>query len=251
MVTLLLIISHFIGDFVLQTSKAATEKQQYFSKLLVHCFLYMFVVCTVLFLSIDIKSSLFPIFFIGLSHFIIDGSRAFFDKNATARGQIFSYFIDQILHLGVIFIVSYLFNLEMHIDGLLQFVCNLLDDNSVVNGILYILIYLIILQPAAVTVKKMLTYISDQEQEEKETDVAEVQASYNAGYLIGILERIIVTTLVLQNQISTIGFVLAAKSLARFSQLNDKEFAEKYLVGSLTSIAISIISTLILKSMLL
>lgn len=245
MVTLLLIISHFIGDFVLQTSKAATEKQQYFSKLLIHCFLYVFMVCMVLFLSINIKISFFPIIIIGLSHFIIDYCRVFLDKNIAARGQMFLYFIDQSLHLGVIFIVSYLFNLEMHVDGLLQFLCNLLDQSRVMNGIIYMLIYLIILQPAAVTVKKMLTYISNEE-----ANATEDQTSYNAGYLIGILERIIVTTLVLQNQISTIGFVLAAKSLARFSQLNDKEFAEKYLVGSLTSIAISILSTLVLKSML-
>lgn len=250
MVTLLLIISHFIGDFVLQTSKAATEKQQYFSKLLRHCLLYMFMICMVLFLSINIKISFFPMIIIGLSHFIIDYCRVFLDKNVTARGQMFLYFIDQTLHLGVIFIVSYLFHLEMHVDGLLQFLCNLLDASRVMNGIIYALIYLIILQPAAVTVKKMLTYISNQETNEKETNVTEDQTSYNAGYIIGILERIIVTTLVLQNQISTIGFVLAAKSLARFSQLNDKEFAEKYLVGSLTSIAISILSTLVLKSML-
>jgi hypothetical protein len=115
------------------------------------------------------------------------------------------------------------------------------------------------LQPAAVTVKKMLAYISIRESNDKGVesaadislnDAAENGVPYNAGYLIGILERIIVAMLVLQNELSAIGFVLAAKSLGRFKQLDDQEFAEKYLVGSLTSVAIAIMVTLVLKGML-
>ena len=54
-----------------------------------------------------------------------------------------------------------------------------------------------------------------------------------AGSMIGQLERILIVILLLQNQYEAIGFVLVAKSIARFKQLDDKEFAEKCLVGTL------------------
>lgn len=67
------------------------------------------------------------------------------------------------------------------------------------------------------------------------------------GSIIGKMERLIITMLVLCNQIGAIGFVLTAKSLARYKQLSEKDFAEKYLVGTLTSTAIAIVAALLLK----
>ena len=49
------------------------------------------------------------------------------------------------------------------------------------------------------------------------------------GSWIGILEREIMLLLALMGQYGAIGFVLTAKSLARFKQLENKAFAEKYL----------------------
>lgn len=46
---------------------------------------------------------------------------------------------------------------------------------------------------------------------------------------------------------SIIGFIIAAKSLARFNQLCDKNFAEKYLVGTLSSVLIALVVVLIGK----
>ena len=67
------------------------------------------------------------------------------------------------------------------------------------------------------------------------------------GRVIGKLERVIIAILVICNEIGAIGFVLTAKSLARYKQLNDQDFAEKYLVGTLSSTAIAIIMALLLK----
>ena len=57
----------------------------------------------------------------------------------------------------------------------------------------------------------------------------------------------IISVLVLCIQIDTIGFVLTAKSLACYKQLKNREFAEKYLIGTLSSTAIAIVVTLLLK----
>ena len=43
---------------------------------------------------------------------------------------------------------------------------------------------------------------------------------------------------------AAIGFVVAAKTLARFRQLDDREFAEYYLLGTLASVAVAIVTAL-------
>jgi hypothetical protein len=65
------------------------------------------------------------------------------------------------------------------------------------------------------------------------------------GATIGVLERLIVSALVLANASTAIGFVIAAKTLARFKQLDDREFAEYYLLGTLASTALAILTSLL------
>lgn len=60
--------------------------------------------------------------------------------------------------------------------------------------------------------------------------------------------KFIIATLVLNNQLGAIGFVLTAKTIARFKQLEDREFAERYLVGTLLSVAIALIISITLKN---
>lgn len=60
---------------------------------------------------------------------------------------------------------------------------------------------------------------------------------YNAGRVIGILERWLMFVVVLStNDLSAIAFILAAKGLARMKQLDEKEFAEYMLIGTLLSV---------------
>jgi len=70
------------------------------------------------------------------------------------------------------------------------------------------------------------------------------------GETIGILERVIVSALVLVNALDATGLVIAAKTLARFKQLDDREFAEYYLLGTLGSISIAILSSLVARQAL-
>lgn len=58
---------------------------------------------------------------------------------------------------------------------------------------------------------------------------------YNAGRVIGILERLLIYYLVLNDQFGAIGFILAAKSFTRFRELEKREFAEYVLIGTLLS----------------
>jgi hypothetical protein len=64
------------------------------------------------------------------------------------------------------------------------------------------------------------------------------------GATIGVLERLLIVTFVLANATAAIGFVVGAKTLARFKQLDDRDFAEYYLLGTLASVAIALGSAL-------
>lgn len=65
------------------------------------------------------------------------------------------------------------------------------------------------------------------------------------GATIGVLERLLIVTFVLTGSTAAIGFVVAAKTLARFRQLDDRDFAEYYLLGTLASVAVALGSGLL------
>jgi hypothetical protein len=60
------------------------------------------------------------------------------------------------------------------------------------------------------------------------------------GATIGVLERLLIVTFVLTGSSAAVGFVVAAKTLARFKQLDDRDFAEYYLLGTLASVAVAV-----------
>ena len=64
----------------------------------------------------------------------------------------------------------------------------------------------------------------------------------NRGEWIGVLERIIALTFVLTGNYTAVAFVLTAKSIARFKELDNKDFAEYYLLGTSTSVAIALLA---------
>lgn len=70
---------------------------------------------------------------------------------------------------------------------------------------------------------------------------------YNAGRVIGDLERIIMLTLVVAGQYGAVGLVVAAKSIAR-SEVISQGQAEYYLIGTLASILLSVAVGVLLLS---
>ena len=70
------------------------------------------------------------------------------------------------------------------------------------------------------------------------------------GATIGVLERILIVVFVLTGSEAAIGFVVAAKTLARFRLLDDRDFAEYYLLGTLASVAVAIVTALVARAAL-
>ncbi len=70
---------------------------------------------------------------------------------------------------------------------------------------------------------------------------------YNRGKYIGNLERLLVLTVVLLGSYETIGFIIAGKGLIRAKELEDRDFAEYFLIGTLTSTAIAVLVGLLIR----
>jgi hypothetical protein len=70
------------------------------------------------------------------------------------------------------------------------------------------------------------------------------------GATIGVLERLLIVAFVLTNATAAVGFVVAAKTIARFKQLDDRQFAEYYLLGTLASVSVALASGLVAAAVL-
>lgn len=56
------------------------------------------------------------------------------------------------------------------------------------------------------------------------------------GRVIGILERMLLLSLILLGQWQAVGWIFAGKTVARFRELNDRVFSEYYIIGTLSSL---------------
>ncbi|WP_228731334.1 hypothetical protein [Clostridium zeae] len=71
----------------------------------------------------------------------------------------------------------------------------------------------------------------------------------NGGYLIGILERILILVSIAMNYPVMIGFVLTAKSVARLKKLSNDSFAEYFIIGTFFSFIAAVIGGIIIRSL--
>lgn len=63
-----------------------------------------------------------------------------------------------------------------------------------------------------------------------------IKADNKAGRKIGTIERLIMLIFLAKDQYAALGFVLTAKSIARYDKITkDEKFAEYYLLGTLVS----------------
>jgi Protein of unknown function (DUF3307) len=70
------------------------------------------------------------------------------------------------------------------------------------------------------------------------------------GATIGALERLLIVAFLLTGAEAAVGLVIAAKTIARFKQLDDRGFAEYYLLGTLASVAVAIGTALVAQAAL-
>ncbi len=66
-----------------------------------------------------------------------------------------------------------------------------------------------------------------------------------AGEVIGLLERLLVFSVVLDGQLAVAGFVIAAKAAVRFHRFRDEDIADYFLIGTLTSAGVAAVAAML------
>ena len=107
-------------------------------------------------------------------------------------------------------------------------------------GIIYLVAYFVVIFGGAYFVGFFLTPYKNPESE----------GLSGAGRKIGKIERAIILTLALLGEFGTISFVFVAKSMARFEQLKQRQFAEYYLLGTLLSIFFAIFIAVLVQGII-
>lgn len=230
---LLQLFAHLLADFYMQSSKMAHEKSTIgFKSRLLPVHIFIVFICSWVF-SFQIE------FFIGagiiaILHYIIDGCKAIVNTHRTFWK--YAFFVDQLLHLIVLVVVSVLFEKYHGLDPLFELPVS-------TQFIAICTAYLICLQPANFFIKEVFRS-SEIDVAIAKKDKAEVLDGAdelpNAGKLIGILERVLALTFILIGQYQAVGFLIAAKSVLRYKD-TDTLKTEYVLIGTMLSFGIAVV----------
>lgn len=231
---ILIILGHILGDFYVQTDKIARKKKTSFVYMLLHCFLYSIVMYIILILLTKKQNISMEITcVISLVHMITDiVKNKVYVKIQKCEAAIF--ILDQVVHFCSLAVI-YLYYKSYVTSNIFQYTFN---GYTIYRAITILIAILICWKPASIFVGlifKEIPITMEQAEAGMQVSSAAEYENVKIGSFIGILEREIILLLGLMGQYGAIGFVLTAKSLARYKQLEKKAFAEKYLVGTLLS----------------
>ena len=228
------LIPHALGDFYWQSDKLAQKKAKSYRYVMLHSLLYflVFIICMLPFWSMPLIATAL---ILATSHLLVDSIK-FMYAIKWKENQV-TYSIDQLIHIlciaaasGYLVIVGYELSMLPTIKNALATVVTDFEALLMWTGFV-----LLLLKPANITIRQIT--------EKYRPGYDNSENSGNAGALIGSLERLIIALLLSIGQYAAIGLVLTAKSVARYNKISeDKQFAEYYLLGTLTSTLYAVIA---------
>lgn len=222
-----LLLGHIIGDFVLQPKSWVEKRKTQVGYLILHIAVHGLVL-TLLFFQ-DIATQWPIIVFIVCAHLIIDCFKIWMEKLwGTKPFRVF--FIDQFLHLSTLLLIT-LYQYE-------------LPDTWVpllfsAQTVLYVIAVLLTVCVSPI----VLRIFFNRWQSEIEFSQKSAASLVDAGFMIGIMERLLIVLFIQVGFLSGIGFLLATKSIFRFGDLanaKDTKFTEYVLLGTLLSFVVGI-----------
>lgn len=225
-----LLCAHLCSDFILQTDRINNGKRKSGIKGLGYLLLHSAIhACMAYVLVADWSCWLVPLV-IFASHFIIDLIKSKYNKDLLS-----TFLADQFLHIAIIGILWF----SLYGDGS---VFSYIENHCSEKIWLTIMAYILMLRPSSILLGLFLN---------KWTPVSSnTQSLPNAGQWIGYIERIMILTFVLVGSFEGVGFLLAAKSVFRFGELNKaKEIrtTEYVLIGTFSSFTIAILTGIAIK----
>ncbi|AZB26317.1 MULTISPECIES: DUF3307 domain-containing protein [Chryseobacterium] len=231
MIFIKLILAHLLGDFILQPNSWVADKENYKLK---SKFLYFHILIhTVLsFIFLWDLQLWWVAVLVGITHFIIDAAKLNFQTIKTKKRW---FFIDQLLHILVIAGASFYFG---------EFNFSFLQNQEFLK---IMMAALFLTTPASIFIKLLL---SSWTPAPDGPNTIQTESLSSAGKYIGILERLLVFTFIMVNHWEGVGFMVAAKSVFRFSDLaqaKQRKLTEYVLIGTLLSFGLAVLTGIIIK----
>lgn len=236
----LLLITHFLADFFLQSKDVVKDKHQYkwkSKKLLLHALGAGILAYAAFCFSGDYAQWMIPMI-IFVSHWLIDLGKTCFKTHLRLM-----FLIDQLLHLMIILFCWLFYTSQTNVFfSIIQ--------SSLTDGYLWvrILAFLLLTKPSSVFIGLIV-----QQWEEKIKLLGgsdEKEGLENAGKWIGYLERMLILGFMLLDYYAGIGFLFAAKSIFRFGTLtknNERALTEYIFIGTLLSFSLAMLAGILLK----
>ena len=228
--------AHFLGDFVFQTKKMVQNKHKtvYFAS---HIAIHAVLMC--LFLAND--TMWWAIILVTIFHALFDWIKL---KLASKIKAPVLFIADQVVHIATIIVVLMIFSsLEISIDFI-----------NKPHIWLVLVAVVLVTQVTAVLIRILLSpYQQYKKVQEHSVQITGEKVLFNAGKYIGILERLFIFGFVIANFWAGIGFLLAAKSIFRFGDLNnakERHLTEYVLIGTFLSFGCAIVVGLIFNYVL-
>ncbi len=222
-----LFLAHLLGDFLLQPNRWVIHKEanKIASKYLYMHTLVHFAVTMLLLWDLDYWMLAL---IIAISHFIIDLGKLY--SNSLFSTKATPFFIDQLLHIIVLFTGAYYGNV-------------LGQTMSIIDSIDWVLVTVVVFLsfPSAILMTKLLEGMSSKIE-------LDHKSLPNAGKYIGIIERLFVLIFIILGRWEAIGLLITAKSVFRFNDLkesNNRKLTEYILIGTLLSFGIAIVTGII------
>ena len=213
--------AHLVADFLLQNEQWSQQKEKkIISKVHLLHILIVFVSSWIFSLQWAFWSAALALTAL---HFLTDVTKSLIKVKWNKDW----FFIDQFIHIIIIVAVVWLYS-KSGMNELPSFI------NTQTAAIIFA--YTLCVKPSNIIIRYIFRYFSIPAP--LETNNENGGGLPNAGKLIGITERLLVLTLVLLQQYSVVGFIIAAKSILRFS---DAQKTEYVLVGTLLSFGIAIL----------
>jgi hypothetical protein len=233
-----ILLAHALTDFVFQPDFLAENKDK-IATLIVHTLIFLLLSVVILLPTFSYQT-VAALVCLALFHGFVDYLKNLIQKG-TAKNHWLYFLGDQVLHVLGIGVVVFFLDRE-RLDAWI----NLLSTSwSKPSLFLFVSLSVAIVFGGGFFTGVLCTGFLSRLNSEKRPGIE------RAGRYIGILERSLVLTAVLFGKMEFIGYIFAAKSIARYPEMKDgSHFAEYYLIGTLTSISIAFFGGLLLKSLL-
>jgi hypothetical protein len=219
-----MLAGHFVADFWLQPTSWVRHKKSNgwkSGKLLIHSIIG--AILPVLF-TLQVELWWFVPLIFG-THFLTDAVKLRF------KDSVATFLIDQMLHISVLLVLA-------------TFVTQATIPEKFAAFWVYAVGFILVTNPLGILTGMFLKSVTKSES---------ISAKLDASAWIGIFERVLIVIFILMSQVAAIGFLVAAKSIFRFSdtQKDGNKKAEYFLLGTLVSFATAVIVGLTIQYLVL